>query len=74
MPIILVVGTQVVELWLANAQGYPYCIEKENDCFCIDMTELISNEQSFSQILSSLGISEQHYLMRLQNIENAARK
>ncbi len=73
LPIVLVVGTQVVEIWLANAQGQPYRIEKEDDCFSIDMAELLSNADWFAQMLNTLGISEQQYLTRLQAIENASR-
>ena len=48
-------------------------IEKEDDCFSIDMTELLPNADWFAQMLNTLGISEQQYLTRLQAIENASR-
>lgn len=74
IPIVLVVGTQVVETWLANAHGQPYHIEKEDDCFSIDISELIPNEHCFSQMMHALGIDKTTFLARLQSIEEASRK
>ncbi len=74
MPVILVVGSQIVEIWLPGTQGNAYLIEKDDDCYTIDISDLVQIDDLIQQILAQIGISEADFLGRLQKIENIAKK
>ena len=74
IPIILVIGNQVTEIWLSTPQGTPWRIEKDDDQYTIDLDELIQTRQIFENLLKSLSISESTFIYRLQQIEIAAKK
>lgn len=73
-PVILVVGNQIVEIWLPGTQQNAYLIEKDEDCYTIDISELTQIGDLIHQILSQIGISESDFLSRLQRIESIAKK
>ncbi len=71
IPIILVVGNQIVEIWLSTPQGIAWRVEKDDDCYTLDIAELLRTERCFQQILSSLQIQESTFLDRIQMFESA---
>ena len=73
MPVILVVGSQVAEIWLPNSQGAAWRVEKEDDCYTIDIEELARAGAIFERMLDFLGVDEATFLSRMQQIEQAAK-
>ncbi len=74
IPLILVVGNQVTEIWLSTPQGTAWRVEKDDDCYTIDVDELVQTGQCFEMLLKTLGISEAEFINRLQQIETIAKK
>ena len=73
IPVVLVVGSQIVEIWLVNAQGVPYRIEKDDDCFTIDAQELLNVDRGYEKILGQLGTDSETFIARLERIEKVGK-
>ena len=69
IPLALVVLSQVVEVWQANAQGTVYRIEKEGDAFVLDLDESMRAEQCLPTLLTRQGISAEQFIERLHQNE-----
>lgn len=74
IPIVLVVGNQVAEVWLPSSQGAAYRIEKDNDHYVIDIAEMLTAEGSYEKMLDGLGISGDSFLERLGQIASVEDK
>lgn len=74
IPVILVVGSQVTEIWLSTPQGSAWRVEKENDCYTIDLDELVRTGQCFDALLKMLHVGESAFIQRLEQIEVQCKK
>ncbi len=74
IPVLLVVGSQVVEIWLPSPNGTAWRVEKENDSFSIDLNELTPIGECFATLLKTVNLTESEFIERLHQIENAAKK
>lgn len=70
IPLIIVVLSQVVEVWQSNAQGTVYRIEKEEDAFTIDLDESIRADQCFPDFLARHGITSDQFLERIHETDD----
>ena len=68
IPIVWVIGNQVVELWCCGQTGLPYRIEKDDDRFALDLGDIPSTGQCFDQMCSHAGLTRHGYLELLQKI------
>ena len=73
IPVLFVVGSQVVEIWLPSPNGTAWRVEKENDSFSIDLNELTPIGECFSTLLKNVNLTESEFIERLRQIENAAK-
>lgn len=71
IPILFVVGSQLVEIWLCSSSGTPYRIEKDGDAFHIDFADLTLNSNLLSTILKTLDISAQTLVQRMAGCESS---
>lgn len=74
IPLILVIGSQVIEIWHAGIQGIPYRIEKDEDRFTIDTREMLRSNDAFLKILENLSIPADIWLSRLETIEKLSKE
>ncbi len=74
IPIVLVVGSQVAEIWQSSPQGMPWRIEKDEDAYAIDLAELIPISRCFEHILSMTGLRENDFVARLEQIDQAMKQ
>ena len=74
IPVVLVVGNQIVEIWLPSAQGVAYLVEKDDDCYTIDLSDLIQTGDCIQKMLSIIGVNETDFLGRLYRIESVYKK
>lgn len=70
IPLVIVVLSQVVEVWQSNAQGTVYRLEKDEDVFTLDLDESIRAEECFPSFLERRGITSEAFIERLHGSED----
>lgn len=72
IPIVLVIGNQIIEIWCSSKTGNIYCIEKEDDRFTLELGDIPSSGQCFDKICQTLDMTATEYLELLKSIPLAA--
>ncbi len=72
IPLVTVVLNQIVEVWQCSAQGTAYRIEKENDCFTLDLDESPRTDVCFEQMIARLELSADEFLKRVDFYTNSS--
>ena len=65
IPMVIVVLNQIVEVWQCSAQGTAYRIEKENDCFTLDLDESPKADLCFERMIARLDLTADAFLKRV---------
>lgn len=73
VPVILVVGCQIIEIWLIPTHGLPYRIEKDDNCFRIDLNERATAESCPQNLLSTLNLDLSSFTARLSLLNAKSR-
>ena len=69
VPIVLVVGVQIVEVWLPGNFKMAWRLEKEGEHYALDLSEMTPCERIFDDMLAALETNEESFIGRLRRFE-----